>query len=475
MKRSELLFNVSAVPLDFAMLILAGIISFYWRLEAQFAGPVQYELSLQNFLTTAVSILPAVILIFALLGLYKTLGTVSIWRQIGKIVIGVSVALFLVMVLFFFDRTVFPSRFIILSSWALGILFVSLGRALLRIVQIEFLSRGWGRHRVIVVNGNHQHAEVILQNLKNPQSGYEVAALIDFQNNMNEVLETAYLKYLPDEIIHANPTLTDEENLLLLEFARSKGMAFSYVPNLFEVQRNVIEVAELAGVPVIGIKNSPLDGWGRVIKRVVDIILSALGLLVASPLFFAVWLAIKLDSPGPTIYGAMRGGKSHDFMFYKFRSMYTHLSPGLGGEEAEKVRQQLWQVNDRGGSDAPFLKVKNDPRVTKVGRFIRRTKLDELPQFWNVLRGDMSLVGPRAHVLDEVERYRNRYRRMFSIKPGIFGSSQIAQMSWPDLPFEEEIRLNTAYIENWSLWLDIQILLKTAWKLLFGRKPLIND
>jgi lipopolysaccharide/colanic/teichoic acid biosynthesis glycosyltransferase len=160
-----------------------------------------------------------------------------------------------------------------------------------------------------------------------------------------------------------------------------------------------------------------------------------------------------------------------DFTFYKFRSMYTHLSNGLGGEEAEKVREELWKHNDRGGAESPFLKIKNDPRITRVGKIIRKTKLDEIPQFWNVLRGDMSLVGPRAHMVDEVERYRNKYRRMFSIKPGIFGVSQIAQMSWPDLPFEEEIRLNTYYIENWSLWLDIKTLYKSAYLIALGTKP----
>ena len=153
--------------------------------------------------------------------------------------------------------------------------------------------------------------------------------------------------------------------------------------------------------------------------------------------------------------------------------MYSHLSVGenYGGKDAEQVRNTLWQKNNRGGSEAPFLKIKDDPRVTKVGRFLRKSKLDEIPQFWNVLKGDMSMVGPRAHVLDEVQKYRNRYQRMFSIKPGIFGLSQTAQMSWEDLPFEEEIRLNTFYIENWSLWLDIKILAESFYLLFFDPKP----
>jgi len=215
-----------------------------------------------------------------------------------------------------------------------------------------------------------------------------------------------------------------------------------------------------------------LDGWGRVAKRILDIAASFICLVVTSPFFLLIAIAIKINSPGKVIYSAVRGGRGKDFKFYKFRSMYSHLSVGedYGGEQAEKIRQELWKKNERGGESGPFLKIKHDPRVTKVGRFLRKTKLDEIPQFWNVLKGDMSMVGPRAHVLDEVGRYRNRYRRMFSIKPGIFGMSQIAQIGMPDLPFEEEIALATYYIENWSLWLDIKILTKSFWLLLFGSK-----
>jgi lipopolysaccharide/colanic/teichoic acid biosynthesis glycosyltransferase len=204
--------------------------------------------------------------------------------------------------------------------------------------------------------------------------------------------------------------------------------------------------------------------------------LSSICLVLTSPVFLIIWIAIKLDSPGKAIYLAKRGGRGTDFEFYKFRSMYSHLSVGdsYGGQTAEEIRKNLWQKNNRGGLEGPFLKIKDDPRVTKVGRFLRKTKLDEIPQFWNVLKGDMSMVGPRAHVLDEVQKYRDRYQRMFSIKPGIFGTSQIAQMSWEDLPFEEEIKLNTFYIENWSLWLDIKILAKSFWLLFFEVKQKDN-
>jgi lipopolysaccharide/colanic/teichoic acid biosynthesis glycosyltransferase len=253
-------------------------------------------------------------------------------------------------------------------------------------------------------------------------------------------------------------------------------LEFSFVPNLFDVQRNSIETRDFQGLPVISLKNSPLDGWGKVIKRFFDLFVSVFCLIITIPLFLLIALAVSLDSPGRVIYSALRGGRIRNFKFYKFRSMYSHLSVGenFGGAQAEEIRKKLWQKNNRGGELGAFLKIKDDPRVTRVGKFLRKTKLDELPQFWNVLKGDMSMVGPRAHVLDEVERYRGRYRRMFSIKPGIFGLSQIAQFNWPDLPFEEEICLNTFYIENWSLWLDIKILSKSFWLLFFAKKPKEN-
>src|SRR4029077_18139915 len=130
-----------------------------------------------------------------------------------------------------------------------------------------------------------------------------------------------------------------------------------------------------------------LDGWGQVIKRLVDFATSAVCLIITSPIILVIAIAIKIDSKGKIIYSAERGGKDSDFTFYKFRTMYSHMSIGedYGGPEAEKIRRELWKKNNRGGEDSPFLKIKQDPRVTRVGRFLRKTKLDEIPQFWNVL------------------------------------------------------------------------------------------
>jgi exopolysaccharide biosynthesis polyprenyl glycosylphosphotransferase len=474
MKKSELLFNLVSIPIDIAALALAGVVAFYLRFHfTQYVGPVMFELRLADFAAVMLKIIPVLLVVFALLGLYNLRGTRRFIREFNRIVVGVSLGALFAVVLFFFNQTIFPSRFIILAAWVLSIVFVFLGRLILKQVQELFFARGYGLHRLVLVDGQGIEAEIIDKVLRDRSYGYRIIAELHNGENLVEELNELYGRAAIDEIMQVNPGATTAENLRLVEFARNKGIQFSFIPNLFEVQRNVVELNNFKGIPVISLKNTPLDGWGRVAKRGLDIVASSICLLVTAPLFLVLSIAIKIDSPGPVIYAAMRGGRGRDFWFYKFRSMYTHLSvgEGYGGEEAERVRQELWKNNDRGGAEGPFLKIKSDPRVTRMGKFLRKTKLDELPQFWNVLKGDMNMVGPRAHVLDEVERYRNRYRRMFSIKPGIFGVSQIAQITWPDLPFEEEIRLNTYYIENWSLWWDIKILIKSFYMLFFAKKP----
>ncbi len=475
MKKAELIFNLISIPVDAVSLLIAGIISFYLReYSTHIIGPIIYRLYLPDFLLSVYKLIPVLLLIFALLGLYNLRGTRKIGRELGRIIIGISLGLLIVILLFFFNQTIFPSRFIILATWGLGIILVVLGRLILKQIQIFLFRHNIGLHKLVVINGDPDMTPSIIEKVyKNKSYGYKVTGDLRYSENIFEKLELLYSEKKLDEILQANPNLSDAENLKLLEFSRNKGLNFSFVPNLFEVQRNIIEITSLKGIPVISLKNTPLDGWGRVTKRILDILASAICLIITSPVFLIVAIAIKIDSKGKVIYAGLRGGRNKNFKFYKFRSMYQHLSVGkeYGGEQAEQVRKELWQKNDRGGALAPFLKIKHDPRVTPVGRFLRKSKLDEIPQFWNVFKGDMSMVGPRAHVLDEVEKYRNRYSRMFSIKPGIFGLSQTAQMSWPDLPFEEEIRLNTFYIENWSLWLDIKILAKSFWLLFFSRKP----
>lgn len=474
MKRSELLFNLISIPTDILMLALAGIVAFYLRLETQdLVGQVQFELQISAFLVVLTKVIPTLLIIFALMGLYNLKGTRRFTHEFNRIFIGISLGMLFVMILFFFNQSIFPSRLIILMAWLFSILFVLLGRITLKSIQEFLFKRGYGLHRLILIDGRGTEASVITSYLQNQMHGYKVVG--ELANDEHTLMELSKLSEAQaiDEVMQASPYATSQQNLQLLEFVRRKGLQFSFVPNLFEVQRNNIELDSFKGIPVIMLKNTPLEGWGKVTKRLLDIIASLIGLIITAPLSLVIYIAIRVTSPGPAIYAHTRSGYKKEFQFFKFRTMYSHLSTGekFGSKEADEMLKTLLEQNSAENREGPLWKIKDDPRITKIGKFLRKSKLDEIPQFWNVLIGDMSMVGPRPHMPEQVEKYRQHYGRVFSIKPGIFGLTQIAQMSRPTLPFDEEIRLDTYYIENWSLIWDLKILIKSFFMLLLSRKP----
>ena len=466
MKRAEFIFNTISLPTDFIALTTAGILAYFVRYRFEqfdLVGPVIFQLSLGDFITILLNVIPAVLIIFAFLGLYNIKGTQPFRQQITKIFTGVSLASLLTIVLFFFNQSIFPSRFIILAAWILGIISVILGRAILKLVQRILFSKNFGLHRLIIINGQNQQHQAIETLFQSKKYGYQIVGEFKFGPNLVDELDNFIDDNKVDEIVQTNTEISPEENMQLAILARTKGLSFSFIPNLFEVQRNVIELQSFRGIPLISLKNTPLDGWGRVVKRLSDIVISSICIIITSPIVLAIIIAIKINSPGPVLYNATRCGRSKNFKFYKFRSMFTHLSVGekYGSSTAEQALKELLEAVSEDDRKGPLYKIKNDPRVTSVGRFLRRSKLDELPQFWNVLKGDMSMVGPRPHFPDQVELYKRGNERIFSIKPGIFGLTQLAQIAWPTLPFEEEIKLDTYYLENWSWRLDITILIRS--------------
>lgn len=214
-------------------------------------------------------------------------------------------------------------------------------------------------------------------------------------------------------------------------------------------------------------RSSPLTERRRVVKRGGDILLAACGLLVLSPLLVIIACLIKLTSPGPVLYIQERVGKNKRlFSFVKFRTMYTHLSTGAGygGQHAEQLYEQLIH-SDQNVREGVLPKIAHDPRVTPLGRRLRKTSLDELPSLWSVLVGDMSLVGPRPHLPREVAQYAQRHQRLFHVKPWITGYAQLHGRD--KVPFDEEAKLDLRYIQHRSIWLDIYVVCATV-KVVFG-------
>jgi exopolysaccharide biosynthesis polyprenyl glycosylphosphotransferase len=237
------------------------------------------------------------------------------------------------------------------------------------------------------------------------------------------------------------------------------GADFAMVPDLLELRLSQLDVDTVGGIPVISLKQNAIQGFNGVFKRTIDLVLASTLLILGSPIILIAAIATKLDSPGPVFFGQVRVGKDGRlFKAWKIRSMKVNAE-----EELESLRQR----EDAAASDKIMIKLRDDPRRTRVGKFLRKTSLDELPQCWNVLRGEMSFVGPRPPVPREVLRYEDWHKARLQVVPGMTGLWQVSGRSFLD--FEEMVMLDLYYIENWSPGLELKILLQTIPAVLTGR------
>ncbi len=392
-------------------------------------------------------------------GSYRLTRTTSPTAEAMSIVGSTAVAAMVVFALASLSRYPGFSRLTIIYAWVFAMFFTILGRTALRSLRAYLNRAGIGAQRAIVV-GNNRLARMVMQMLTQEHHlGYQVVGFVDssVRSDFGRFRALGSIEQLPtliDEleasrVVVALPSSQHEDALWVLEHCRRDGVSVSLVPDLFDVQLSHVRLDSLCGIPVFGVKETSISGWNLVVKRVMDVVVSIAALLVLAPLFGIVALAIRLDSPGPVFFKQLRLGKGGaPFMCYKFRSMY---------QDAEAQLEQLRALNE---ADGPIFKMRDDPRLTRVGRFLRRTSIDELPQLWNVLCGEMSLVGPRPPIPAEVERYEDWHRRRLDVVPGLTGLWQVSGRS--TLSFEEMVMLDIYYIENWSLGLDLQILLRTV-------------
>ena len=250
-----------------------------------------------------------------------------------------------------------------------------------------------------------------------------------------------------DRIIIAPARADGDEVLNVIRTASSLGVKVSIVPRLLEVVGSSVEFDEVEGVPLLSMRSVRLSRSSQLIKRALDVTASILGLLIVSPLLAVIAVAIKLDSRGPLLFRQRRVGRDGEvFEMLKFRTMI---------DGAEHHREELRHLNEADG----LFKIADDPRITRVGAALRRTSLDELPQLWNVLRGDMSLVGPRPLVAEEDERIQGWHRRRLQLTPGMTGHWQI--LGSARIPLHEMVNIDYLYVTNWSLWNDVKILIRT--------------
>jgi len=460
MKKSELLFSLLLVPLDYAMIVLAGILAYYIRFSefSQSLRPAIFDLNFFVYFEALSLVAFFVVIVFALSGLYTIRGARKYIKEFYAIIQSCSTGLMFVVILIFVRRELFDSRFIVLAAWILAIILVTLARGLVRILQRHLYKYGVGVHKVILVGGGKTADNLMQAFSENKNSGFNVIKRVaNFDLEIERSLDDYIKNREVDEVVQADPNLSKAEIMRIYDFADQNHITFKYAADLLGTKVLKTELSEYAGIPLIEAMRTPLEGWGRIAKRAFDIVGSGILIIIISPILILTAIAIKLDSHGPVFFSKKddgtylhRVGQGGElFRYFKFRSMRPNTDDMRYAELADK--------NIR--SDGPMVKIKDDPRVTKFGRIIRRWSIDELPELFLVFRGDMSLVGPRPHLPEEVAKYERHQRKVLTVKPGISGLAQISGRS--DLNFEEEVRLDVYYIENWSILFDITILLRT--------------
>ncbi|MBI2590201.1 sugar transferase [Candidatus Berkelbacteria bacterium] len=477
MKRSELFFSVLLIPLDAVMVLSAFLFAYFLRTQNE----VIYILSLPEYLTFILTLLPIWILIYALEGLYSAESGRRGLDEFADIFLGTSLGALLFTAAIFVTDTRIGSRVILLYAYLLSLLFVIFGRSILNWIRRALYKYNVGVHRVIVIGANDLAYQIVREITVNTRLGYVYLGHIAIAEHTHsqttplgkclgafEDSERILDHYQPDELIIATTRIHDKEMLKLLALTNQKRIDLRLTPNIVGVHTTNFSYQTMAGIPIIEVLRTPLQGWGRVAKRIFDFIGSLFVLIFVSPIMLLTALAVKITSPGPIIYRNTRVGqdKQH-FETYKFRTMRIEYCTGdsYGGKQALQYESQLIQKqNSRKGA---VYKVANDPRLTPIGEFLRTTSLDEFPQFFNVFFGTMSLVGPRPHQPREVALYQPWQEKLFTIKPGITGLAQISGRS--DLDFDDEARLDIGYIERWSFWQDLIILLRTPMSLLRSR------
>lgn len=469
MKRSLLFFSFLLLPLDYLALVAAGITAFYARFLPVFTNirPVIFDLTIERF--TPIVLLAALlwIVIFAILGLYR-LSRRRLLDELLHVVIACSAGIAVVLGLLFFSRGLFESRFIILAIWGLSVVFVSAERLLIRALQRSLLRAGIGVRHVGII-GKNKNADALVAELSRHRSlGFVVVAQFsDFTPAARTKLLTLKKKDELDELILADANASKQTALDLLFFCETEQLTFKYSADLFSAAAQRTAMHMYAGIPIVEVKRTPLEGWGAIYKTIFDRSIALVLIIITLPLQILIVIALFLEQPGRVLFSrlpdkskTMRVGEGGRlFHYFKFRSMV---------KDAHHYRFDPQFIKTYGNmrDGTPLFKLKDDPRVTRVGRLLRKFSLDELPEFYLVLLGRMSLVGPRPHLPEEVEKYQPMQRKVLTIKPGITGMGQVSGRH--DLDFDEEVRLDVYYIEHWSPLLDLYILLKTPLVVLKG-------
>ncbi|MGD9405543.1 MAG: undecaprenyl-phosphate glucose phosphotransferase [Anaerolineae bacterium] len=462
---------IAVIITDVLLINLAFAIAYWLRYELQWFAAVDEA----NFVRYGAFIPVSLTLTIVLLGIYKLNGVydqprgASWFDEVYSLLTGTATGIILmVFVIVFLFRPLLYSRLIFLYAGVLVTIFLSVSRMARRFLRHRLRRRGLGVDRLLIVGAGEVGRTVMRHVVAQPVLGYHVVGFVDddpekastdigrFRALGNTASIPRLIKEMVvDEVIITLPWMYHRKIVSIIAQCEREQVRVRIVPDMFQMTLSHLDVEDLGGIPMIGMRDISIGRTQMLIKRAMDVIVSLVGLVLLLPFFALMALLIKLDSDGPVFFTQIRVGKGENlFACYKFRSMRQ-------GAEAEI--EQLRTYNE---ADGPIFKMRDDPRITRMGRILRRTSLDELPQLFNVLMGHMSLVGPRPAPPSEVQRYQPWHKRRLEVAPGMSGLWQVSGRS--ELSFDEMVLLDLYYIEHWSPVLDLQILLRTLPKMITG-------
>jgi exopolysaccharide biosynthesis polyprenyl glycosylphosphotransferase len=433
-------------------------------------------------------VLPIRLLAMRYYDLYRLRGEFSLVEDGVRIFKATAIGSLLIVAAVFLYRGVYEyrafsyARAVFILDFVLALVSLGSLRLLVRFAQTLARRKDINLIPTLVVGRGAEASLFIREMRARPELGYRVIGVVEngvIDQTVPAIFEgvpvISDLKGLPEAIREsgANECIITDPNVpgdalfeVMMRSGRRRGVEFRIAPSLFNCLPRKTEIDQIGALPMITLFREPLSNVARIFKRLSDVIIAAAALTILSPLWLVIALLIKLDSKGPVFYKQERVGMDgRIFLFYKFRSMRTDSDDAKHREYQQRYIAGKPEAN-LGDTDQPVYKLAADARVTRVGRVLRRLSLDELPQLFNVLRGDMSVVGPRPPIPYEVEAYDLWHRKRLDMKPGLTGLWQVSGRN--RLPFDEMVRLDLYYIENWSLLLDLKIILRTLPVMLRG-------
>ncbi|HUD07705.1 MAG TPA: sugar transferase [Candidatus Saccharimonadales bacterium] len=464
---NSLIYNSFLIIGDVVALVVAFLGAFFVRAHL-FNAPVAYPVHITTYILVFSALLPFWVLTFALLGLYNHSIYEKRFSEIGRLFIGSFIGmLFVVFWNYLSLKPILPSKLVVIFGFAFGFIALVIVRNIIRLSQTLMFRFRVGLTNV-VLTGNTAVARELVESLYNSrQSGYYIVGVVgseraiyghsniknypDFQTMLESVKADSF-----DAIIQTELYVDESRNQEILEFAQRHHIAYRFVPGNTELFVGNIDVELFrSAIPVIAVNETALFGWGRIVKRLFDILVGGLLQLIALPFMLIIAIVIKLYDHGPILLKQTRLTRyDQKFTVYKFRTIkktYHNLSPEAAFTKMGEP-QLITAYRDNGDQ------IPHDPRYSKLGNFLRATSLDELPQLFNIVKGDISLVGPRSLVPEELEVYAKRHT-ILSVRSGLTGLAQVSGRR--NISFEERRKLDLYYVQNWSFWLDLTILAKT--------------